>query len=123
MRCLILDDEKSLDTIQCLISSYGEVGFLGYGNAKKEELEFFLARNSKDFFKYIDMNGVPDFLILDNDLGEEIEGYQVLKKVLNEKDCSNLKGFISCSLNTPARENANAYFSSWWRSVHSSCKK
>lgn len=113
--CLILDDIKSLSRIISIISLDNKtIEFIGAGSINISDIEFHLVRLQEDYFYNIYHNGMPDLIILDNDLGEDLkEGQAILKETINNFDCSNLKGFISCSLNTPARENMISYFSCW----------
>jgi hypothetical protein len=113
-KCLILDDMKSLETILSIISIKGVIYFLGIGEVEIEEIAFVLTRTPEEYFFHIYSIGMPDLLILDNDLGpDKKEGNIILKDTINSFDCKNLKGFTSCSLNFPARENMISFFSCW----------
>lgn len=117
MKCLILDDEKTFASILFLTSERNIINFLGIGPVPVSGIIFKLTRTPEEFYEELNKE-MPDLLILDNDLGcYMIEGYDILKFILRSRDCSNLKGFISCSLNTPARENAESYFKSWWKNT------
>lgn len=99
MRLFIDDERDPIQALQPLLSN---------GNPLYLE-KWDVARNYDQFVKFIELNGIPDVISFDNDLGEEFEGYDCAKFLVNyciEKDL-NLPTWMVHSGNSVARENIN----------------
>lgn len=72
-------------------------------------------KNYEEFVNYIDTQGLSDLVCFDNDLGEEKEGYDCAKYLVNycvEHNVGTPK-FICQSSNQPAVENITALLNNY----------
>jgi hypothetical protein len=58
-----------------------------------------VVRSYKEAIEWINLNGLPDFISFDNDLGEQKEGKDVVKYVI-EYCIDNNKDFPSCAVHS-----------------------
>ena len=76
-------------------------------------------KNYAAFVEYIETKGLPDLVCFDNDLGEDLEGYDCAKYLVNycvEREIHTPR-FICQSSNQPAVENITALINNYNRFI------
>ena len=92
MKALFIDDERIPK----------DVFWINY----PENLQWDIVRNYNQATEYITINGLPEFISFDNDLGEPKEGYDILKWLIEYCLDHNLKLPI-CAVHTKNCEAAD----------------
>lgn len=104
MRIFILDDLKGV-----------EEAFFKAGVKYEEGHDIVVARTFDEGCVTVDHCPRFDLWILDNDLGEEKEGYDFLKQYTHENPEKVPGVVLTCSYNTPASKNIEMLFQSFSR--------
>ena len=113
MKKLFLDDIRSIEMVY----------------DKSMEYEFDIVRNYDDFIRYIEENGLPEFISFDNDLGLDDEGnvapdgYAAAKWLVFESglDLTHLKFHVH-SANPVAAEQIRGLLTNYIRHLKSKLK-
>lgn len=87
-----------------------------------KEYDVIHVRNFDQFVKYIETKGLPNFISFDHDLGEEKDGYDCAKFLVQycmNKDC-DIPDYEIHSANPVGTKNISSYLNCYHRSFYNS---
>lgn len=89
--------------------------------------EIVWVKNYNEFVNYITNNEFPDYIFFDHDLGEELNGYDCCKFVvdfmMDHNLDPNIPSFIVQSANSVGRDNIRGLINNYIEFYNNDCKK
>lgn len=113
-RVLWLDDYRDPNS-KCVYSGFFYTWIEMYSPFGDEKVDVVWVKTYDEFVDYIKENSLPDAICFDNDLGEDKEGYDCAKWLVEycmDNQCE-LPKYVVQSANVTAHENINKLFSNF----------
>ena len=90
-------------------------------NIRKDDIiSLFIIRTYDEFVLYISLVGLPDFISFDHDLGDDHDGYDCAKWLVEycmNNDC-DIPNYIVHSMNPVGKENIEKYLNCYHNSFY-----